>query len=384
MKKLFGFLTIAILLFSTCSSDKEKYDILPPMSETLEDDEARLVFIPTSEQTDITLNIEYEGATTLLVNWGDDDRLHPITHGDINHTYIELDKEYTISIRPINDESYLRSIDIAEPKVATKIKSIRFGKSSKFLFFDMHTSGNILERLDFSKNPQFFSNSVYSEINTLNFAFEDFSNFTNWLSFDISTSAPVVLDKMNTKYLAIYYLNYTKPNITLKNSNIVRVDIRHRSTTLETEKIDFSGSNIEFLDMIGIKMQDELDLSKMSSNKIIVLSNCNAKTLLVPESTEELEIIAFIKDYNYSNKLEEIDLRPCVNLRIARIWNSRDIKNIYYDITDKTEDLSFRNNDHLENFEYRKSSNSDLEKTTHIATSTQTEERPKVLSLRAK
>lgn len=367
MKKIITLLTLS-LLFIACSD--EKLPILPPLNSILENDEVRMVFIPTAEQPQLLLNVVHEGGETLSINWGEDDRLHTAKHGEISHIYTELDRPYTISIRPHRNESKLTTVKIETPKVAQQIRSLRFGKSDKFMSFNMHILENQLERLDLSQNPQFFHGLYLLYVNTPNFVFEDCQHFAN-ISLSISLPISVRLEGLDAQNVN---LNYTLKNnhfdsyleINLSNSTIERLSLAsyieyNQNAELKLEDLDLSNSIIGGMTIADLYLEKILDLSTTKYCEGIELWRFEAKKIILPSTLEFINITHWSKNRNL---LEELDLRNCINLKYAFISNSPNLKNIHYTMTDKISYLGFYNNAHIEEVSYKKEETLQKAKTT--------------------
>lgn len=348
---------LSIILLVSCSDD---YSTLPTLKDTLENDEVRIVFVPTAENPSIELETIYEGESYILTNWGENDRLYSTSHGTINHTYTEFDKEYTIVLKPAQKNSFLKSMSIDDPQVASRIKSIRFGKSEKFDDFELNSNHTLLERLDLSQNSQFFDEIRRIYVHTTNFILDDFRDFKRLEIYVTTPQYTLTLDNYNAKYIRIEYADNPKEYIlNIRNSNIDLFRIFGISFC-EIDKLDLSNSTIDNFEIQRIVINSTLDLSKMKSNRRFWFYNFDAENLLLSSTHQEI-IIEQTMGYlmKPESALKEIDATSCENLSTLAVFNSKSLSLLKYNKTDQLSFINIKGNKYIDDYLNKKALSSE-------------------------
>lgn len=357
------------VFFISCSSDDDKLR-LPVMTENLEDNEVRIVFSPTVEQAELKLQMQLTGESEnkILVNWGEDEFLHETPSGEISHVYTDTDKDYIVTLRP-SEGGNLKGLDISEPKTATRIKSLRFGKSSHLKDFNVYIKNNIMERFDLSQNPQFNDNQIFFYVNTPNFNMNDFKDI-KVLNFDISIPRSVHLENMTTDHLTVFYTLYNPgrvPDISIKNSRIGDVRIMNYTfdgnTFLEVDNLDLSGLDTDKMNMQMLCFNNGLDIKSMEHCGIFMAWGIDSfEKVNFSETHSEVYLDNTIIQHKPLTAIESLDFRNCPNLKFLQVRGFTNLKEILYNKTDELSLVWFTANPLMEDYAWRKSETTEMGK----------------------
>lgn len=326
-KFLYLFLFIIFLVFDSCSDDDLiRYEVPESPTEGILQDEVRLLFCPNAQNDFLTIKGIYsvDKNAKVFVNWGDDDVLHTYKQGEIKYQYVDVDREYIVTLRlsRISDFYYTHT------NTALLTKELVLGSCPDLNSFFTDTYKNSFENLDLSRCPQ-LSGDFYLRINAARFNFQGLRNFSR-LSFHVDQPIDIEMRNMNMSKLELNFADQYNniPELSLIACNELTECMLNLSTRTDVatrvDKLEIEAPRLEYLHFSGIRYS-ELDLASFENLSSLVIVNSLLKGILFPPSLECVTVS------NQDMKFQEepslsFDFGGCLGLKILNLIGIENLK----------------------------------------------------------
>lgn len=362
MKRVYVFLCLALsfVLSVSCSSDDDESDkFVVPVTPgiDLQEDEVQLVYHATPDSYyEIAFSVESQ-SDEIMINWGDDDRMHILSEGKAVHVYPAEERSYIITIM----SEGISKIDITDSR-AMNITAFYAGNCPNLMNLS-YNKNNRFEAFDLTMCPHF--NAISMQVNNSGFDLSGLKK-AKWLWLSLTADQHVDLKGFDVLEKAYIYLDVN----TYWGNNTVRItespELRSLSINMFTpsgyayppytiylEDLEIKAPRLNDIRLENLYIPLDIDLREAGKDSVqVVMYSCNTpEKLLFSPATYSLSIHNGWSPATIW-QVEELDLSGCErltylfldvlsHLKTIRLGNATNLRRFWLQKCPQMERLDF-------------------------------------------